>query len=530
MNIDSKEESRIRLKMDFGLIPLVSLLYCKMLPPASASSFLNTQLIRLQCFPSLTAQTLVRTLENCELMLLTMNDSPTPGNARLAGLENDLGLRNYDYNASLSVFYISYIVFEIPCNALCKYMGPGWFIPSITLGFGILTICTAFVTNFATLCAVRFLLGILEAGMMPSLVYFLSRWYRQSELTFRVSLFIISASLAGAFGGLLASAILRLDSFGSLHSWRMIFAIEGQSCLVAACTTPIPLMSHTLLPGTATAVLGIICFFALPDRPETALWLTQSEKELAIARLKADRIVTTELVDQFSWKRIRLGIFNPVVLPTSVIFLLNSITVHGVSFFLPTIVKTIFPAHSVSNQQLLTVPPYVLGAITCAATSYVSWRVNRRGIFMILCAPLTVVGYAMFLASTNPNVRYGATFLPFMGIFTYGALTNSHVAANVVSDTAKSSAIATNVMLGNMGGLISTWAFLPSDAPHYKVGNGLNLAAQASMIIIAIVLYFWVKRDNQRREAVDVVAELEGKTMEEIRDMDWKHPEFRWRN
>ncbi|KAH0598637.1 hypothetical protein MHUMG1_03940 [Metarhizium humberi] len=467
MNIDSKEESRIRLKMDFGLIPLVSLLY-----------------------------------------LLSFIDRSNIGNARLAGLENDLGLRNYDYNASLSVFYISYIVFEIPCNALCKYMGPGWFIPSITLGFGILTICTAFVTNFATLCAVRFLLGILEAGMMPSLVYFLSRWYRQSELTFRVSLFIISASLAGAFGGLLASAILRLDSFGSLHSWRMIFAIEG----------------------TATAVLGIICFFALPDRPETALWLTQSEKELAIARLKADRIVTTELVDQFSWKRIRLGIFNPVVLPTSVIFLLNSITVHGVSFFLPTIVKTIFPAHSVSNQQLLTVPPYVLGAITCAATSYASWRVNRRGIFMILCAPLTVVGYAMFLASTNPNVRYGATFLPFMGIFTYGALTNSHVAANVVSDTAKSSAIATNVMLGNMGGLISTWAFLPSDAPHYKVGNGLNLAAQASMIIIATVLYFWVKRDNQRRETVDVVAELEGKTMEEIRDMDWKHPEFRWRN
>ena len=159
---------------------------------------------------------------------MSHHHSQETGNARLAGLEADLSLHNYDYNAALSVFYISYILFEIPCNALCKYMGPGWFIPATTVGFGILTICTAFVTNFATLCAVRFLLGIFEAGMMPALVYFLSRWYRQSELTFRVSLFIISASLAGAFGGLLASAILRLDSFGSLHSWRMIFAIEGQ--------------------------------------------------------------------------------------------------------------------------------------------------------------------------------------------------------------------------------------------------------------------------------------------------------------
>lgn len=153
--------------------------------------------------------------------------SQTLGNARLAGLERDLKLYGYDYNAALSVFYISYILFEIPCNILCKYVGPGWFIPSITLGFGILTTCTAFVTNFSTLCTIRFLLGIFEAGMMPGIVYFLSRWYRQNELTFRVSLFIISAALAGAFGGLLASAILRLNNFGSLHTWRMIFAIEG---------------------------------------------------------------------------------------------------------------------------------------------------------------------------------------------------------------------------------------------------------------------------------------------------------------
>ncbi|KAK2608743.1 hypothetical protein QQS21_002732 [Conoideocrella luteorostrata] len=467
VHIDARDESRVRLKMDFCLIPLVSLLY-----------------------------------------LLAFIDRSNIGNARLAGLEKDLNLQGYDYNAALSIFYISYIVFEIPCNMLCKWIGPGWFIPATTLGFGILTICTAFVTNFSTLCAVRFLLGIFEAGMMPSLVYFLSRWYRQSELTFRVSLFIISASLAGAFGGLLASAILRLDSFGSLHSWRMIFAIEG----------------------IATSVLGIICFFALPDRPETALWLSPKEKDLAITRLKSERIAITELVDRFSWTKSRLGIFNPVVLPTSVIFLLNSITVHGVSFFLPTIVKTIFPRQTVSNQQLLTVPPYFVGAIFCAATSFVSWRMNRRGIFMICCAPLTVVGYAMFLATTNPSVRYGATFLPFLGIFTYGALTNSHVAANVVSDTAKSSAIATNVMMGNIGGLISTWAFVSSDGPNYPIGNGLNLAAQASMVIIAAGLYFWVERDNRRRQLVDVAAALEGKSVQQVQELDWKHPGFRWKN
>ncbi|KAG6134584.1 hypothetical protein E4U28_005761 [Claviceps purpurea] len=464
--IDAKEESRMRLKMDLAIVPLVCLLY-----------------------------------------LVSFIDRSNIGNAKIAGLDKDLGLRGFDYNAALSVFYISFIIFEIPCNTLCKYVGPGWFIPATTLGFGILTVCNAFVTNFSTLCAVRFFLGIFEAGVMPSLVLYLSRWYRQNELTFRVSLFIVSASLAGAFGGLLASAISKLESFGSLHSWRMIFGIEG----------------------IATCVIAVISFFILPDRPETAIWLSPREKELASKRLQSERVGTTELLDQFSCSKIRLGILNPVVLSTSIIFFFDCITVHGVSFFLPTIVKAIFPKHTLASQQLLTVPPYLVGALACASTSFVSWRLNRRGIFMIGCAPFAVIGYAMFLGTTNPSVRYGAVFLPSLGIFTYGALTNSHVAANVVSDTAKSSAIATNVMFGNVGGLISTWAFVSTDAPDYHVGNGLNLAAQASICLIAIGLYIWIKRDNRRRETVNAAAVLEGKTLQEIQDMDWKHPDFRWK-
>ena len=76
-------------------------------------------------------------------------------------------LKGYDYNKVLSVFYISYIIFEIPSNMACKWIGPGWFIPGITLGFGILSICTAFCHDIATVSAVRFLLGIFEAGMLP---------------------------------------------------------------------------------------------------------------------------------------------------------------------------------------------------------------------------------------------------------------------------------------------------------------------------------------------------------------------------
>ena len=83
------------------------------------------------------------------------------------------------------------------------------------------------------------------------------------------------APLAGAFGGLLASAILKLSHFGGLHTWRMIFAIEG---IITCC-------------------LALISFFTLTDRPETARWLTPEEKELAIARVKSERVATTEVLD-----------------------------------------------------------------------------------------------------------------------------------------------------------------------------------------------------------------------------------------
>ena len=157
-------------------------------------------------------------------------------------------MTGYDYNIVLSVFYISYIIFEIPSNLCCKWLGPGWFIPGICLAFGLVSIFTGFVNNKEQMCGVRLLLGLFEAGVMPGIAYYLSRWYRRSELAFRMSVYIVMTPLAGSFGGLLASGIMSLDSFGVFTSWRMIFAIEG----------------------IITVGLSVMAFFTMTDRPETA--------------------------------------------------------------------------------------------------------------------------------------------------------------------------------------------------------------------------------------------------------------------
>ncbi len=318
------------------------------------------------------------------------------GNARIAGLEADLHLQGYDYNIILSIFYISYVLFEIPSNVLCKWIGPGWFLPVLSLCFGITSLGTAFVTTKAQICGVRFLLGIFEAGMMPGIAYYLSRWYRRSELAFRLSLYIVMAPLAGAFGGLLASGILGLDHFGSLHSWRMIFGVEG------VITIGLSVIRYAVAPVSSFPCNGVVVvvaivplltrrpfgsFFTLTDRPATARWLTEEERDLAIARVKSERVGTTEVLDGLDKNKLVRGILNPITLSTSFIFLLNNVTVQGLAFFAPTIVKTIYPKETLIRQQLYTVPPYVVGGFFVLLFSYLSWRVDRRQIFIALANP-----------------------------------------------------------------------------------------------------------------------------------------------
>ncbi|KAK6216341.1 hypothetical protein LQW54_003544 [Pestalotiopsis sp. IQ-011] len=467
VQFDKAAERKLRMKIDLYVIPTVALLY-------------------LFCFI----------------------DRANIGNAKLAGLETELGMTGtYDYNKLLSIFYVSYILFEVPCNLGTKWLGPGWAIPIMSLCFGIASLGTAFVTTLPQACGVRFLLGVFESGMMPGISYYLSRWYRRSELAFRLSLFIVMSPLAGAFGGLLASGILSLPGFGTLHKWRMIFAIEG----------------------IITIGLSLISFLTLTDRPATARWLTQEEKDLAVARVKSERVGQTSVLDKFSKRKLWLGFWNPGVLSTAFVFMLNNITVQGLAFFLPTIVASIYPTYTTIQKQLYTVPPYIVGAFFTLLLPALSWRTDKRQHFMIFAAPLVMIGYAMFLGSTNPTVRYAATFFLTSSTFAIGPLANAQVAANVISDTARSMSLATNMTFGNIGGLVATWSYIAWDAPNYHIGNGLNLAAASTILISSTLTLLWMERDNKKRDQRDVDQALDGLAPEQIEDLEWKHPAWRWR-
>jgi len=198
------------------------------------------------------------------------------------------------------------------------------------------------------------------------------------------------------------------------------------------------------IEGLITIVVSLIALVTVTDRPDTARWLSEEEKELAINRVKSERLAQAVLLDKIDGKKLKRGFTNPITLATASVFFLNNITVLSISFFLPTIIRTIYPGRTTVQQQLLTVPPYIVGAFFVLLIPTLSWRFDHRQWFLAITGPTAIAGFSILLATLDANIRYGAIFLTASTAFTLGAMCNAQVSANVLSDSARSIAIGTN--------------------------------------------------------------------------------------
>lgn len=146
------------------------------------------------------------------LYLLSFLDRVNIGQANVAGLTPALGLKGNEYAVALSIFFVAYVIVEIPSNWLLKAMKPHRFVPLIMIAWSIVMILMGVVQNAAGLIATRFFLGFAEGGLYPGLNMLLSTWYPRSKLNLRVGLFFAGATLAGAFGGILAYGLRHIQT------------------------------------------------------------------------------------------------------------------------------------------------------------------------------------------------------------------------------------------------------------------------------------------------------------------------------
>jgi MFS family permease len=179
-------------------------------------------------------------------------------------MPTDLNLYGDRANIALLIFYIPYIIFEIPSNIVMKKLKPHVWLSGCIIAFGIVMLGQAFVQSYGGLIATRFFLGLAECGIFPGSFYLISFWYKRAEAQKRFTMYWSSVIFAGAFGGLLASGIAKMDGMRGLENWRWIFLLEG----------------------IASILVGIFALFFCADFPQQASWLTEDEKAAVIAKTR----------------------------------------------------------------------------------------------------------------------------------------------------------------------------------------------------------------------------------------------------
>ncbi|KAJ7871005.1 major facilitator superfamily domain-containing protein [Mycena leptocephala] len=387
-------------------------------------------------------------------------------------------------------------------NLLGKHFGMGKWLAGCTLGFGICCMCSAFVRNYGEFCLVRTLLGICEGGVLPGIAFLLSKFYRRQELTYRMGPVLASQNIGAAVGGLIASGILKIDQIGSLKSWR------------------------NLIEGLITIVVAIGVFILVVDSPIQATWLTEDEKILAVRRLESEYPAVNEAAQHTRKGTIRAGLLN---INTWLVALAFFFIIARAAVFLPTIIATLFPEKTAIQKQLLSVPPYFLGAIVQIISPYISMRMDIRSPFMIFHACVGAIAYAILVGSKSLHARYAACFLVAAGPFTFGTFGHGLVAINTSPDPTRVVALSVLSSMGQLGGIVSTWTYVASDAPSYRRGNTLNLAGMVAVVVLMVGTIVHMKWENAQRDHGKRDHRLDGLAPIEESQFGHRHPKFRYK-
>jgi MFS family permease len=231
-----------------------------------------------------------------------------------------------------------------------------------------------------------------QTRLFPGVAYYITMWYCRHEAQLRQALFFSAASIAGAFSGLLAFGISKMDGVGNLEGWRWIFILEGM----------------------LTVIVAIAAYFTLFDFPETASFLTEEERAFVVWRLKyqgqsAGNEVTVAQEDSFQWRFVKDAFLDWQIWVNIWVYWGIVAPLYGISLFLPTIIRGL--GYTSSTAQLLTVPIYITASVLAVAVAYMSDKYGKRSPFILVCLGIMAVGFIMCIATTTPGVVYAGVFL-----------------------------------------------------------------------------------------------------------------------
>ncbi|KAF2849498.1 high-affinity nicotinic acid transporter [Plenodomus tracheiphilus IPT5] len=437
--------------------------------------------IESQGFDTLATKKLLRKLDwhlipfMSLIYLLCFLDRTNIGNARLDHLEQDLKLHGLQYNDCLAILFPFYIAAEIPSNIMMKRTRPSIWLTFIMFFWSLAMICQGFVTDYSGLMATRVFLGVFEGGLFPGVNYYISQWYVRSECGFRMALFFSAATLAGAFGGILARGIAEMNGVGGKPAWAWIFILEG----------------------LLSILVSIVAYWCIYDYPATAQFLTSKERTEVQRRLDEDH---GHLSNDFDVKYVYQALTDWKIYIFMLICMAGFCPIYSFALFLPTIIKNM--GYTANDAQLMSVPPYVCACIFTISASRYADKLHKRGIFMLAFQLIGITGFAMLAATSRPSVQYAGTVLAAIGIYPQIPLGMAWNSGNIGGSVKRGTGIAMQVMGGNCGGVIASYVYLSRDGPRFVVGHGLLIGIISMAFCLTLFMSTWCRLENARRDKI----------------------------
>ena len=370
----------------------------------------------------------------------------------------DLALSAEIFGLLSGIFFLGYVVFEIPSNIIMSKVGARFWIARIMITWGIIEILTGFVQNSTHLYIARFLLGIAEAGFFPGIILYFTYWFRGKERGRASALLLLALPVGTIIGAPLSTWIMDTITWGGLAGWRWMFILEG-------------------IPAVA---LGVITLFFLSNRPKDAKWLSDEEKnwleqELDRERqqsLKVNKVSKLAMVKDFNvWK-------------LALVYFANVSAMFGISFWLPTIIKSLSEGSSNMEIGWLSIIPALVGIPAMLLFAWSSDKKNERKKHIITSFLFAAVGYIFAGFSDSTFIMIASLTFAAIGLYGFAGIFFAFLPSFFTVDTAPAGIAMVNA-LGLLGGFFGPMIF-----GQFEFTSGMftlgGLAILASIILLSI--------------------------------------------
>ena len=387
-------------------------------------------------------------------------------------MKHDLGFSDAMYGLGAAVFYIGYVLCEVPSNMLLARFGARRTFTRIMLLWGIASVGMMLVSKPAHFYVLRFMLGVFEAGFFPGIVLYLTYWYPARRRAAVLSIFFAGVAVAGVLGGLVSGWIMRdMGGVMGLFGWQWMFVIEGAPAIV----------------------LGLLAAFYLVDGPQHATWLNAAEKAKLIAQRDEDRRVSS---DAHSSRSVMQALRNPRVYLFAFIYFSLTCASLTLNFWMPLMIRD-FGIHDVLAISLYTVIPNAVGAVGLILIARHSDRRGERRRHFAVCT----IGGGIALSLLTLHLSSFPAMLAILSVaavLIFAALPIFWtVPSGYLSGTAVAAGIALISSIGITSGIVSPWVIGLIKTHTGSMDNALYVLT-ALLFVSGVALLIGVPKEAKR--------------------------------